>query len=68
MNANARAWGGRAGGEGVAAAGARGRGARVARRGAAFTREDFEMERQIGEGSFGVVYEGRVVTNGARGL
>jgi|UniRef100_A0A7S0PM95 serine/threonine protein kinase len=40
----------------------------VTNAGAKFTKTDFIMERQIGEGSFGVVYEGRVATTGARGL
>lgn len=41
---------------------------KVIAHGQKFSRDDFAMERQIGEGSFGVVYEGRVTTNGARGL
>jgi len=48
--------------------GGRRRGDVSLRAGAKFTKGDFAMERQIGEGSFGVVYEGRVATNGARGL
>jgi serine/threonine protein kinase len=36
--------------------------------GSKYKKSDFEMERQIGEGSFGVVYEGRVAVNDARGL
>ena len=35
-------------------------------RGAKFNRSDFELERQIGEGSFGVVYEGRFAANAGR--
>jgi len=46
----------------------RGRGREAVARGQKFSRDDFEMERQIGEGSFGVVYEGRVKTTNARGL
>ena len=60
-------WGARRGAR-ARAGGRDGRRARVVSRGTAFKREDFELERQIGEGSFGVVYEGRVVTNSARGL
>ena len=37
-------------------------------RGAKFNRSDFELERQIGEGSFGVVYEGRFAANAGGGL
>ncbi len=48
-------------------AGARAR-ARVIARGAKFNRSDFELERQIGEGSFGVVYEGRFAANAGGGL